>query len=71
MFIFEIRVVIFGKKREKKLPTEEKQDRQDKAKSIGLETFGLQRVPALRTFWDLEKTMLHEISISGTVGVPF
>ena len=47
MFILEIRVVIFGKKREKKLPTEEKQDRQDKAKSIGLESFGLQKGPRL------------------------
>ena len=27
----------------------------------------VQRVPALRVFWDLEKTMLHEIRVSGTV----
>jgi hypothetical protein len=27
----------------------------------------IQRVPALRTFWDLEKTVLHEIRVSGTV----
>ena len=27
----------------------------------------LQRVPALRAFWDLEKTVLHEIRVSGTV----
>ena len=27
----------------------------------------VQRVPALRTFWDLEKTVLHEILVSGTV----
>ena len=27
----------------------------------------LQRVPALRGFWDLEKTVLHEIRVSGTV----
>ena len=27
----------------------------------------IQRVPALRTFWDLEKTVLHEICVSGTV----
>ena len=27
----------------------------------------LQRVPALRGFWDLEKTVLHEICVSGTV----
>ena len=27
----------------------------------------LQRVPALRAFWDLEKTMLHETRVSGTV----
>ena len=26
----------------------------------------LQRVPALRGFWDLEKTVLHEIRVSGT-----
>ena len=29
---------------------------------------GIQRVPALRAFW--EKTMLHEIHASGTVGGP-
>ena len=28
---------------------------------------GLQRVPALRVFWDLEKTVLHETRVSGTV----
>ena len=27
----------------------------------------LQRVPALRAFWDLEKIVLHEIRVSGTV----
>ena len=27
----------------------------------------VQRVPALRGFWDLEKTVLHEIRVSGTV----
>ena len=27
----------------------------------------IQRVPTLRTFWDLEKTVLHEIRVSGTV----
>ena len=27
----------------------------------------IQRVPALRTFWDMEKTVLHEICVSGTV----
>ena len=27
----------------------------------------LQLVPALRPFWDLEKTVLHEIRVSGTV----
>ena len=27
----------------------------------------IQRVPALREFWDLEKTVLHEIRVSGTV----
>ena len=30
----------------------------------------LQRVPALRAFWDLEKTVLHEIRVSGTVVNP-
>ena len=30
----------------------------------------LQRVPALRAFWDLEKTVLHEIRVSGTVVGP-
>ena len=30
----------------------------------------LQRVPALRAFWDLEKTVLHEIRVSGTVVSP-
>ena len=29
--------------------------------------FILQRVPALRVFWDLEKTVLHETRVSGTV----
>ena len=27
----------------------------------------LQRVPALRVFWDSEKTVLHETRVSGTV----
>ena len=27
----------------------------------------VQRVPALRAFWDLEKTVLHENRVSGTV----
>ena len=27
----------------------------------------IQRVPALRAFWDLEKTVLHETRVSGTV----
>ena len=27
----------------------------------------LQRVPALRVFWDLEKTVLHESRVSGTI----
>ena len=30
----------------------------------------LQRVPTLRGIWDLEKTVLHEIRVSGTVGGP-
>ena len=30
-------------------------------------SFAVQRVPALRAFWDLEKTVLHEIHVSGTV----
>ena len=30
----------------------------------------IQRVPALHAFWDLEKNVLHEIRISGTV-VPY
>ena len=29
--------------------------------------FQVQRVPALRVFWDLEKTVLHETRVSGTV----
>ena len=29
--------------------------------------FQLQMVPALRAFWDLEKTVLHEIRVSETV----
>ena len=36
--------------------------------SIG--KFQVQRVPTLRAFWDLEKTVLHEIRISGTVVSP-
>ena len=31
---------------------------------------GIQRVPALLAFWDLEKTVLHEICVNGTVGGP-
>ena len=31
------------------------------------ESFTIQRVPSLRAFWDLEKTVLHEIRVSGTV----
>ena len=27
----------------------------------------VQRVPVLRAFWDLEKNVLHEIRVSGTV----
>ena len=27
----------------------------------------VQRVPALRVFWDLEKSVLHETRVSGTV----
>ena len=27
----------------------------------------IQRVPALRAFWDLDKTVLHEIRVSVTV----
>ena len=34
---------------------------------VGSWSFKLQRVPALRAFWDLEKTVLHEIRVSGTV----
>ena len=30
----------------------------------------VQRVPALCAFWDLEKTVLHEINVSGTVVGP-
>ena len=30
----------------------------------------IQRVPALREFWDLEKTVLHEICVSRTVVNP-
>ena len=29
--------------------------------------FKILRVPTLRAFWDLEKTVLHEICVSGTV----
>ena len=32
--------------------------------------FYAQRVPALRAFWDLGKTVLHEIRVSGTVVGP-
>ena len=31
------------------------------------ETAIIQRVPALHVFWDLEKTVLHETRVSGTV----
>ena len=30
----------------------------------------IQRVPALRGFWDLKKTALRKIRVSGTVGDP-
>ena len=40
--------------------------------SMALDIFWnwIQRVPTLRTFWDLEKNVLHEIRVSGTVGGP-
>ena len=31
---------------------------------------GFLLLPALRAFWDLEKTVLHEIRVSGTVVSP-
>ena len=31
---------------------------------------GIQRVPAIRRFWDLKKTALREIHVSLTVGGP-
>ena len=34
---------------------------------IDLLKWVIQRVPTLRSFWDLEKTVLHEIRVSGTV----
>ena len=37
---------------------------------LGFDMIPLQRVPALRAFWDLEKTVLHEIHVSGTVVNP-
>ena len=33
----------------------------------GIQTLALQRVPTLRAFWDLEKTVLYETRVSGTV----
>ena len=38
-----------------------------KEKLIGVRQNAIQRVPALRAFWDLEKSVLHEIRVSGTV----
>ena len=35
-----------------------------------LHEVGIQRVPTLRAFWDLEKTVLNEIRVSGTVVSP-
>ena len=32
--------------------------------------FNVQRVPTLRDFWDLKKTVLREIRVSRTVGDP-
>ena len=32
-----------------------------------MDQMGVQRVPALRVFWDLEKTVLNETRVSGTV----
>ena len=36
-----------------------------------LKQSAIQRVPALHAFWDLEKTVLHEIRVSGTVVNPY
>ena len=36
----------------------------------GQDLVNIQRVPALRAFWDLENTVLHEICVSGTVVGP-
>ena len=38
--------------------------------NIFVHILGIQRVPALRGFWDFEKTALGEIRVSGTVGGP-
>ena len=40
--------------------------------NMGAQVFKLwiQRVPALHAIWDLEKTVLHEICVSGTVVSP-
>ena len=39
-------------------------------KPVPAKIYYLQRVPALRAFWDLEKTVLYEIRVSGTVVNP-
>ena len=38
----------------------------EKIKIVGA-VLELQRVPALRVFWDLEKAVLYETRVSGTV----
>ena len=42
-------------------------ERQIRKIDCPLHTALIQRVPALRGFWDLEKTVLHETCVSGTV----
>ena len=39
----------------------------DKRASSFNRDFRVQRVPASHAFWDLEKTVLHEILVSGTL----
>ena len=36
-------------------------------KRMSKKRFQIQRVPTLRSFWDFEKTVLHEIRVSGTL----
>ena len=47
-----------------------KNNKQDPLFIREMSSHQIQRVPALHAVWDLEKNMLHEICVSGTVVNP-